>query len=133
MYQLTSNLISCDKYILIFQLALKNILRNRKIKYNQDAEKTKETEEKVRLHEVPRNEKPVYQNKQAVDTIIKNTKDTSMTSTSNGSVGSDEQNSPAFRKFEQVNDDLDSRYQSEEYEETKNNSKKDLRHKVWDK
>ena len=51
-----------------------------------------------------------------------------MIGTSNDSVKSDEQNSPVFKTFEQVNAPLNSQYQTEDYEETKNNSKKDSSH-----
>ena len=63
------------------------------------------------------------------DPTNKNTRDDSMLSTSTDSIGYDEQNSPLFRSFEQVNDPLDSRNQAEDSEEAKNNGKKSLSHK----
>ena len=85
-------------------MALNNILGNIKMQYNKDAATDKDQE-------------------RPGDTTNKNTKDNPMLSTSTDSIGYDEQNSPLFRSFEQVNDPLDSQYQAKDSEEAKNNGK----------
>ena len=99
---------------------------NTKINYNQD-DQFPNIKSQVPL----KKHGQFYQNKQAKDTINTNTIDTPMLSTSNYSVESDKQNSPVFKTFEQVNNPYISisnpQYQTEDYEETENNGKKDSR------